>query len=255
MHCVAWTQVSLPSTTSSEALIHSGEEPSEDDTLFLPRFLPQEIIFAYSPHEGVFGIQPRLQVNLLCSSDWLCLRGIAETECAILPIRELAAYPRCSACERPISGERPSARRSLLAPVLIDEFSWQPDRVPWSGETANTGIYSSRRRATHHPSLAHLATVLALCRGRSLLTRSVSAQEPAAAVLQCRRQPNPGKWTLRNGAGAGSPLIQAALWAHSMTERDIIVEALAEFLDPTETTPARWPGRQFPNTSFRQRRR
>ena len=30
-------------------------------------------------------------------------------------------------------GERASARRSLLAPVLLDEFSWQSDPVPWSG--------------------------------------------------------------------------------------------------------------------------
>ena len=33
-----------------------------------------------------------------------------------------------------------------------------------------------------------------------LLARSVSAQESATAVLSCRRQPNPGKWTLRSGA-------------------------------------------------------
>ena len=34
---------------SPEALIHRGEEPSEDDKPFLPRFLLQEIIFAHSP--------------------------------------------------------------------------------------------------------------------------------------------------------------------------------------------------------------
>ena len=41
-------------------------------------------------------------------------------------------YLRCSASEHPSSG---SARRSLPAPVLIDEFSWQPDRVPWDGSS------------------------------------------------------------------------------------------------------------------------
>ena len=56
----------------------------------------------------------------------LCLRGVAGTEeCAILPIRELAAYPRCSTCELPSSGEPRPARRSVLAPVLIDEVSWR----------------------------------------------------------------------------------------------------------------------------------
>ena len=82
--------------------------------------------FRAQPIRGVFHCEPRRQPNLLCRSDWLCLRGIAETECAILPIRELAAHPRCSACEHLSSGERPSARRSLPAPV-------QPDPVPWSG--------------------------------------------------------------------------------------------------------------------------
>ena len=33
----------------------------------------------------------------------------------IFPVRELAALPRCSVCERPRTGERPSARRSLPA--------------------------------------------------------------------------------------------------------------------------------------------
>ena len=36
---------------------------------------------------------------------------------------------------------------------------------------------------------------------------------------------------------ARSLLIQAALRAPSMVERDIILEALAEFPDPSETTP------------------
>ena len=40
---------------------------------------------------------------------------------------------------------------------------------------------------------------------------------------------------------ARSLLIRAALWAPSMAERDIILEALAEFPDPSETTPSRWP--------------
>ena len=86
------------------------EESSEDDRPFQPRFLLQEIIFAHSPQKGVFDNRPTIQGNLLCRSDSLCLRGIEETDCAILPIRELAAYPRSSACEHFRSGERPSGR-------------------------------------------------------------------------------------------------------------------------------------------------
>ena len=74
MHCVAWIQNVLPWATA--------ERKS-------------------SPHEGVCPNQPRLQENLLCGADWLCLRGISPTECAILPIRELAVYPQYSACEHP----------------------------------------------------------------------------------------------------------------------------------------------------------
>ena len=45
---------------------------------------------------------------------------------------------------------------------------------------------------------------------------------------------------------ARSLLIQATLWAPSMAERDIILEVLAEFPDPSETAPARWPGQAAP---------
>ena len=55
---------------SPEALIPRGEEPSEDDKPFPPRFLLQQIIFAHSPYEGVYPDQPRLQETLLCMADW-----------------------------------------------------------------------------------------------------------------------------------------------------------------------------------------
>ena len=130
---------------SPEALIPRGEEPSEDKKPFLPRFLLQEIICAHSACEGVFRDQPRLQEHLQCRADWLCLRGIAETACAILPIRELAACPRCSAMEHPSSGERSSALLSLPAPVLIDKYGWQPDPVPWNGSPGRADSPSSGR--------------------------------------------------------------------------------------------------------------
>ena len=111
---------------SPEALILRDEESSEEDRPCPPRFLLQEIIFA---HEGVFHNQPSLQRNLLCRSDWLRLRGISETECMILPIRELAAFPRCSVCEQLKAEERSSARWPLSASALLDDSRWQS----WSG--------------------------------------------------------------------------------------------------------------------------
>ena len=91
---------------SPEAVIVSGEEPSEDDKPFLPRFLLHEIIFAHSPCEGVGPNQPRRQRNLLCRADWLCLRKLQKQNARSSPIRELAAYPGCIACEHPSLGER-----------------------------------------------------------------------------------------------------------------------------------------------------
>ena len=85
---------------SPEALIPRDEESSEEDRPFQPRFLLQEIVFAYSSYEGFFHNLPSLQGNLLCRSEWLRSRGISETECMILPVRELAAFPRCSVCEQ-----------------------------------------------------------------------------------------------------------------------------------------------------------
>ena len=118
---------------SPEAPVPRDEESTKENRPFLPRFLLQEIIFAHSPYERVFPNRPSLQGNFLCKSDWLRLRGIAETDCMILPVRELAAYHQCSVCEQLNAGERPSARSSLSAPALLDEFRWQSDSVPSSG--------------------------------------------------------------------------------------------------------------------------
>ena len=68
---------------------------------------------------------------------------------------------------------------------------------------------------------------------------SILAQEPAAAILQCHRQPSRGK--------ARRLLVHAALWAPSMAERDIILEAISELPDPGETAPTRWPGQESPD--------
>ena len=137
---------------SPKALIPRDEEASEEDRPFLPRFLLQEIIFAHIPYERVFHNRPSLQGNFLCRSDWLRLRGIAETECMILPVQELAAFPRCGVCEQLRAGRRPSACRSLLAPVLLDEFPWQSDPGPWSGSLGRADSPNSGRTDSSNDS-------------------------------------------------------------------------------------------------------
>ena len=52
--------------------------------------------------------------------------GFVCTECGILPIREVATYPRSSACDHPSSGERSTARRSLPAREPVSKFCWEP---------------------------------------------------------------------------------------------------------------------------------
>ena len=51
--------------------------------------------------------------TLLCRADWLSLRGIAGSECAILPILEVVDYLSCSIGGQSSPGGRPAARRAL----------------------------------------------------------------------------------------------------------------------------------------------
>ena len=118
---------------------------SEEDRPFLQRFLLQEIVFAHSPYEGDLHNRPRLQGNLLCRSEWLHPRGISETESCILPVQELAAFPRCSACEQLKEEDPFSACRHLSAPLLHDEFYWQSDPRPCSGSLGRTDSACSER--------------------------------------------------------------------------------------------------------------
>ena len=106
---------SAPGLGSPETLIPRDEESSEEDRPFLPRFLLQKTISAHSPYDGVFHNRRESPVPIRLAS-----------------LRELAAFPRCRVCEHLRAVERPSARRSLPAPVLLDEFRWQSDPVLWS---------------------------------------------------------------------------------------------------------------------------
>ena len=76
----------------------------------VPRFLLQKIIFIHSPYDDLYPNKPRLRGNLFMQDGWHRLRGTAGTECATPPMREIAAYPRCSA--------------SLLAPEPVGGLSW-----------------------------------------------------------------------------------------------------------------------------------
>ena len=51
--------------------------------------------------------QPCLTGNLLCRVDWLSLTGIAGCGCAIVPIIEIATFPRCSSSRHGSSGSAP----------------------------------------------------------------------------------------------------------------------------------------------------
>ena len=172
---------------------HRDEESSEEDRPFLPRFLLQEIISAHRPYEGVFHNRPSLQGNLLCRSDWLRLRGIAETECMILPVRELAAFPRCAKHLR--AGERPSTRRS---PVLLEEFRWQSDPVLQAAlfapsMTERDIILESPTRwpaqeAPRAPALANVAGSAALRNGTDGATAAVVRSEHKVASAPRNKQ-------------------------------------------------------------------
>ena len=84
---------------SPGAVFLGGEEPSEDDKPFPPRFLLQEIIFCAQPMQGGLTQSATPWGKIFCAGQTgLYMSGIAGTECAIFPIQELAAYPRCGAC-------------------------------------------------------------------------------------------------------------------------------------------------------------
>ena len=88
------------------------------------------------------GIQRGRQGDLLCRSDWLRLRGIAETECMILQVRELAAFPRCSVCEHLRAGCRPQCFSTNSAGSQIQCLglgAWAEQTAPTPGaQTVST---------------------------------------------------------------------------------------------------------------------
>ena len=83
----------------------------------------------------------------------------------------------------------------------LQELPSQP-RCPHLEVTSPSATGSlSQRRAKHQKSV-HSGNHCASCSVELVLARSILAQEPAAAVLQCRHQPNPGMWALWSEAAA-----------------------------------------------------
>ena len=63
----------------------------------------------------------------------------------ILPIRDLAASPHCSACEQLKAVERSSTQWPLVVLALLDDFRKWPDQVPWYGSSGRADSPCSGR--------------------------------------------------------------------------------------------------------------
>ena len=209
--------------------------------------------------------QRRLQGN-----NWLQLRRSARSEWAILPIQEVAAYPWCAVCEHLRSGDRPGPCRhtllwthgqylplSLLNRCSRDSFcksSFARLRRCQLKTAERLALNPPLRRAKHQMSIHLSGNHFAARSMDPMLARSVSAQESATAVVLCRRQPNPGKWTPKSGAGVHGtcslrPLSERPAWLNATSSS----RPSQSFPIPARQRPLVDLGRELPNTSCRQR--
>ena len=135
MRGVAWTQVSPRNTEadkisnlprhSSPATRNPAKTKDRSYRDFCYRRLPSRTVRTRGSAKP--SRESSVQIRLA-----LPARG-CETDWVILPVRELCFCPVQCARTIQLREARPSARRSLPAPVLLDELSWQRDPVPWSG--------------------------------------------------------------------------------------------------------------------------
>ena len=108
---------------------------------------------AHCPYDDLYPNQPGHRGNLLCMADWLCLRGIAGTECAILPIQEITTYSRCSECEltsahgAPVSASRKSFK-------TISQRGETTNRTPTSYHSCRGSYFRSSSLLTVRIRLA-----------------------------------------------------------------------------------------------------
>ena len=112
MHQVAWTSVSLRSTAAnriSNLLRQSSlatRNPARKTDRSYRGFCYRRLSSRTAYTEGLSN-RPSSQGNLLCADqiDFAC----EETECMNLPVRELAAFPRCSVRTAQSTGALPNA--------------------------------------------------------------------------------------------------------------------------------------------------
>ena len=130
---------------------HTEGGLGEDDTPFLQRFLLQEIIFA----QPVQGCLSRSAAALGGSSaEQICsvYEELLPPNVRSSPLENSPPIPS-AACEHPNSG---TARRSLPAPVLLDESSWWPDQVPWYGSSGRAVSHCSGQTDSIYDSEADI---------------------------------------------------------------------------------------------------
>ena len=170
------------------ASIPNSDEPTEDATPFLPRFLLQEMIFTHSPYDDLYPYQSRLQVNHLCRADWLCLRGIAELQGAPHSARVLAGTGASEQILLAASGKsapqsaRKEERRIRRRRCVI------PATVPTSG--AHLCSLSVPASPTHSWEFPHQI--------RLALSLSRESQTPSASSCRSRSQPTSDRWVVAN---------------------------------------------------------
>ena len=124
MHCVAWIQIVLPWTTANRI--------SPLPTHCSHRAFSCRRLSSRTAHTKVcIPISRAFRAEPIGFG----LRGIAPTECAILPVRELAVCPGAARANVPAQGSAPRRVGPCRRPVLDDGFSWQPDQVPWCGSS------------------------------------------------------------------------------------------------------------------------
>ena len=296
MQCVAWTQVSLRSTTANRMSdlprywSFAARNPAKTTNRSYRDFCNRRFfIFVHSPCEGSYAISHAFG-GIFCADQ----TGFAYAELQEQNARSsrfLAAYPRCGACAQ--SSLRVA---SLDASVPAGPGAYRPIRL---GQERRPLLRANRQYPRFRTGSLEIASGCGrrLVRGQriSLALSLVCAPSPCAcvAIFTAERQANNplniernirnhrtlacvslrtmrtrcslaacrfrnqqqscnvgASQTLGSGRSGAEPArtepAHSALWAPSMAERDIILEALAEFPDPSEATPARWPGLAAP---------
>ena len=180
--------------------------------------------------------------------------GIGVQTRSMAPVQEDQTV---SAIQNQNSGSGTSTRLRAIARVCSNvRFRYSP----LCGSSCGSFCKSFRSSFGGPPTEITSSSATGAKHTRSLSTRAVISLHavwnlclPAAFRLRNKHQQQQSSnasaaQTLGSGRSGAKPPREEiahsgpALWAPSMAERDIILEALAEFPGPSETTSARWPG-------------